>query len=628
MQRLIKYFILIIFCLGFLQVSSFAQTNPLDEEIKQREKELNELKAQRIKQIEAEIERMKAEVEKLKGGPSESPVNTATPTGTRAPQNDVNTQLKSPLIIKNTTPRIISNSSTQAGGNPCLLLQDISKIDSKICDIATNAISEGAGNINSDSSWGELAAVFAEQLNSVVTTALTSTSGLTSGKKMALLEDSEKKRTDKQVGATSTNTGTTSLVVKGGAPAIIGWAIENGSMTSAIDGNTITLRLNPVNFARAFLDRQGLYDIKNYTDGASKDQFNEFLKKLNFGFSFDTSRGQETPTFIVSKQQLASWSVRYEFVNQRNPLSDSTRITGLRNQYFTAQAPNIDEVAKTLESLRTNPFFTQFSDKWIASVDKALQAKYAELKTAANNPVDCTKLTLDDKSSPFFATCRTAAIEIIKAKRSEFPAVEVAENAEVMAIFRARQAALEKFEANKKDFLDEVNKGTVVTFEYTNKREVNAPDTSNFRFIAERGANLSENLKLDFTLNAEMTMFNKKPADANVKRIKDFNIALQLDAPLKDIMRFNDSVLSFAFRYTRQQGDVVLPNGVVADGTKGDILFGQAKLTIPIGDTGIRLPFSMTFGNRSEFVKERFTKANFGLTFDLDQLFRFGTFSR
>src|SRR4029077_19824551 len=35
--------------------------------------------------------------------------------------------------------------------------------------------------------------------------------------------------------------------------------------------------------------------------------------------------------------------------------------------------------------------------------------------------------------------------------------------------------------------LDKIAKGTLITFKYTKKREVNSPDTSNFRFIAEKG---------------------------------------------------------------------------------------------------------------------------------------------
>jgi hypothetical protein len=38
------------------------------------------------------------------------------------------------------------------------------------------------------------------------------------------------------------------------------------------------------------------------------------------GFSFDTTRGPDVPTFTASKQQLSAVSFRYEFLNHRNPL--------------------------------------------------------------------------------------------------------------------------------------------------------------------------------------------------------------------------------------------------------------------------------------------------------------------
>src|SRR6185436_10699135 len=54
-----------------------------------------------------------------------------------------------------------------------------------------------------------------------------------------------------------------------------------------------------------------------------------------------------------------------------------------------------------------------------------------------------------------------------------------------------------------------INHGTVVTFEYLNKREVNAPDTSHFTFIAEKGTGGG---KVDFTFNGSMTIFNNLDA--------------------------------------------------------------------------------------------------------------------
>ena len=64
-----------------------------------------------------------------------------------------------------------------------------------------------------------------------------------------------------------------------------------------------------------------------------------------------------------------------------------------------------------------------------------------------------------------------------------------------------------------------------------------------------------------------------------------------------------------------------MPNGVIADGSKGDIALGQLKLTIPIASWGIKLPLAVTFANRTELIKESVVRANFGVTFDLDPLF-------
>jgi hypothetical protein len=64
-----------------------------------------------------------------------------------------------------------------------------------------------------------------------------------------------------------------------------------------------------------------------------------------------------------------------------------------------------------------------------------------------------------------------------------------------------------------------------------------------------------------------------------------------------------------------------MESGLVAPQTSGDIATGQLKFTIPIRNTGIRFPLSFTFANRSDLVKERFSRANFGVTFDLDKIF-------
>jgi hypothetical protein len=53
---------------------------------------------------------------------------------------------------------------------------------------------------------------------------------------------------------------------------------------------------------------------------------------------------------------------------------------------------------------------------------------------------------------------------------------------------------------------------------------------------------------------------------------------------------------------------------------KPTILKAQAKLTIPLWDTGIQFPISVTLANRTELVKEKEVRGNFGFTFDFSKL--------
>ena len=57
------------------------------------------------------------------------------------------------------------------------------------------------------------------------------------------LEDA---RFDKQVGAPGNSPGSPNAVSKGGVPAVLGFAVENGALTQAVSGTTTTFRGNLV----------------------------------------------------------------------------------------------------------------------------------------------------------------------------------------------------------------------------------------------------------------------------------------------------------------------------------------------------------------------------------------------
>jgi hypothetical protein len=168
----------------------------------------------------------------------------------------------------------------------------------------------------------------------------------------------------------------------------------------------------------------------------------------------------------------------------------------------------------------------------------------------------------------------------------------------------------------KNSILDRIARARVFTLEYTNNRAVNAPDTSNFNFIAATGTGR----RIDLTANASFTFFNKRPAAASLtNRFRDFQFAGQIDVPftLGDVGRFE---FWFSGRYERLLEDATTAAGINIPNTKGDIAVGQIGLNVPIRGLGLKLPIALTFANRTELIKEREIRGNFGFTFNWDTL--------
>ena len=105
------------------------------------------------------------------------------------------------------------------------------------------------------------------------------------------------------------------------------------------------------------------------------------------------------------------------------------------------------------------------------------------------------------------------------------------------------------------------------------------------------------------------------------RRLRDFQFAGQMDVPLGNVMNFGEFVFFAGGRYERLLENASNELGQVLPNTKGDVGFLQLGLKVPIKGTGIKIPFSVTFANRTELVKEQTVRGNFGFTLDLDMLF-------
>ena len=140
------------------------------------------------------------------------------------------------------------------------------------------------------------------------------------------LEDA---RIDKQVGSPGNSPGSSNAVSKGAVPAVLGFAVENGALTQAISGTTVTFRGNLVGWLD-LLQNQGF--IAAYEDDSAVVRQ---LRRVSYSFtlntettaSVDTSSsglGGFSPAAIREQlektaEQLASYSVRVAIWDQRDP---------------------------------------------------------------------------------------------------------------------------------------------------------------------------------------------------------------------------------------------------------------------------------------------------------------------
>jgi hypothetical protein len=429
----------------------------------------------------------------------------------------------------------------------------------------------------------------------------------------SLVVDVEAGRNDKQLGADAKAAGTTSLAVKGGIPQVFSWGVENGAAVASRDGTTLTFRVNPVGLIEA-LSGEGY--ITGFTkpgkDGVWRtqdDAVSGFFRRTSVGFSFDTTRGTDPPTFIGSKQQLSAVSFRYQFVNQRDPRHP--RYRALWDEFFRNEALDFtDQQTKAFERLQKDTVKGELQNEtlqnWVTATNVALKAKRTEATALEDPSIEEVRAILEEQAALL-------------------PVSELDKDLELTDAMTKFIAAYAPYLAKRKEIMDEVMKGTLVTFEYTNYREPNAPDLSNLRFVYEKGTKGG----IDFTANASLTFYNKRPVGPDVQRLRDFDFSGQLDKKLDGVMGLGPAYLSFTGKYQRLTSNAVAFDGTILPNTKGDIAAGQIKLTIPLKDSGIKIPFSITFANRTELIREREVRGNFGFTFDVDTLFaRFKSFTQ
>ena len=388
-------------------------------------------------------------------------------------------------------------------------------------------------------------------------------------------------RIDKQVGTTSASSGSTSLVAKGSVPSILGIAVENGAIEKSTSGTSITFRGNPVGIIKALGDK-GFID--SYDDD---DRTTRFLRRFSFAVTFDTNRGPQPGTFTGSNQQISSYSLHADLVNKRDP----------RNKAYKEKWQSLISTAGlglTFDTARIQSFFDPNDPKF----EPQLMAWVRATQDAA------VKATAAD-------------VDTVLGKQFGEKAREVAVGPELKVILESYATNVNSFLNDRGALLKEVGKGPIVAFEYTNNRPGNQPNYSNFNLIGEFSP---FNGRTDLTANASFSTFSTKPVGVT-RTARDFQLSGQLDVPLGDIAKTGPFIFTMSGKYQHVFSDITTIGTTLTTLKKGDIGIGQFKFTIPVKGSGVKIPLSVTFSNRTEFIKESKIRGNIGVTFDLDTIF-------
>jgi hypothetical protein len=416
-------------------------------------------------------------------------------------------------------------------------------------------------------------------------------------------------QTDKQIGAASDTKASTSLAMKGAAPKILGFAVENGALTQNVQGTVVTFRGSPIGVLKT-LEKKGLLDMfQDFNRGnknervVSSAKLQSFLSGVSFAVSFDTSRGDIPGTLVANHQQVSSWSARAQIINGRDPKNKEY----FNNWLALAQGEKANRYLEAQKKMTTAFGGWTELTSWLKNLSDRVKAE-------VDDPLDQMRID-PQEAEERFRTILTAEMPRLGTlpKLPEAAATALTDYAKQLIPLLEQRAKVRELAL----------KGTILTADWTVSRDPSLPDLSTITAIFE--TSIGAKKLNDLTVNGTISFFNsslKLPAGSQT--VHSYKLTGQYDIPLGDVARVGSFVLGFAGRWEHIPNDTLTPGPVVSSlatpTLKGDIGVLQVKLTMPVKGSGVKIPISFTTSNRTELIKEKDVRMNFGLTLDVDSI--------
>lgn len=417
---------------------------------------------------------------------------------------------------------------------------------------------------------------------------------------------------NRQTAGTSGNAGSTSLLSSAVASDVLSLATEFGAINRIGSGNTTTLRANLAGVAGLFYGQpyMGCASLatgcsnpsrvaRGFSGSVSIDTMSDSSVKTVTGSSAATNEPVSTG-ILAPGNRMSAWSVRFDF--QRKTVYDTNNVkawaTKMRDLATSpAETGLVDSIHKLMDEVTTS--------NWRIAFMAALQsAPRGGLMRTLQEQLDDLIVKMAVKDPQLMLKARTA-------------------QSAITAYFLKRDEVLRDLQTNK------------FSVEFNGLHPLGQPNLSNIRVIY---SHQPTDAPLLLTFNSAVEWYNSVPQGVDVGRLRDIQVAAQLDRRLGTIPQLGTAVLTVGFYYQWQrepalisisEGDAVPGNGIVLPGaestllaTKGNIAIGQVKMTLPIKNGVVKVPVSFSWSNRSELINESEKRGQIGLTLDLDSVFK------
>ncbi len=444
------------------------------------------------------------------------------------------------------------------------------------------------------------------------------------------------RRVDQQLAGDAANSGTTSVASLSGVTDFVSAALESGLINRTTEGAISTFRLNASGLAR-FFDPQPPCFLRSEKCQPTLEQR---LKALSIGAAFEQARAeaadpkatgtvQPTSTALPTGAALPglsragtlrTMSLRWEF-RQRKGLRHSDQQERWREAMKGAQAQAQalgNAMNRYIEALTSAPGWTTW---------KETSAKRLEEIARSQDP-EAVKL------ERMFRAYRDDAAAFVS---------EAGESLTRTAL--TAMEGLTEFRNKRNELLYDALYPAAASLEYLYQRPANQPEYSTIRLVIGKpfgqqgetaGMTKGEAPLSQFTANLALSLYHAYPTGSGA--VRDVQGAVQLDRALPVKSGSQKAVFSLGgyYQYLAQKGVLQFDNREVTPfagiplrqpakillDTKGSLFTAQAKLTFPIGNSGVNFPVAVSWANRAELVKATYTKLQFGFTFDLDKLMK------